>query len=88
MINDYGMSYSELAQNLPKLTKEQQNAIQQGTIYDWVEESQEVANKIYESVEVGEKLYYRYGYVWWDSVEHQLQKGGLRLARVLNDIFS
>ena len=88
MINDYGMSYSELAENLPKLTKNQQNAIQQGTIYDWVEESQDVANTIYESVEVGEKLYYRYGYIWWDAVEHQLQKGGLRLAMVLNDIFS
>lgn len=88
MINDYGMSYSELAQNLPKLTKTQQKAIQQGDVYDWVEESQKVANKIYESVEVGEKLYYRYGYVWWSTVEQQLQKGGLRLAMVLNDIFA
>jgi hypothetical protein len=87
MINDYGMSYTELAAKLPRLTKKQVKAIQKGDVFEWVEESQEVANQIYESVEVGEKLYYRYGYVWWDTVESQLQKGGLRLAKVLNGLF-
>lgn len=87
MIEDYGMSYTEIATSLPKLNKKQKMFIQEGTLYDWVEESQEVANKVYESVEVGEKLYYRYSYVWWGTVETQLQKGGLRLAKVLNDIF-
>lgn len=87
LIEDYGMSYTELASNLPRLSKKQKKYIQQGTIYDWVEESQDVANKLYDSVEVGEKLYYRYGYVWWNTVEQQLQKGGLRLAKILNKLF-
>lgn len=87
MINDYGMSYTELAASLPRLTEAQKKSIQQGGIYDWVEDSQDVANKVYDSVEVGEKLFYRYSYVWWDTVEIQLQKGGLRLAKVLNELF-
>lgn len=87
MINDYGMSYTELASNLPDLDKKQIKEIQKGDVLVWVEESQEVADRIYESVEVGEKLYYRYGYVWWSTVESQLQKGGLRLAKVLNGLF-
>jgi len=87
MIDDYGMSYTELAESLPSLTKAQKKFIQQGTIYDWVEESQEVANEVYKSVEVGEKLFYRYSYVWWGTVEKQLQKGGLRLAKILNEIY-
>jgi hypothetical protein len=87
MIDDYGMSYTEIATSLPKLNKNQKKFIQQGTVYDWVEESQDLANRVYDSVEVGEKLYYSYGYVWWGTVETQLQKGGLRLAKVLNDIF-
>lgn len=87
MIEDYGMSYTELAASLPRLTKAQKKFIQQGTIYEWVEESHDIANKIYESVEVGEKLFYRYSYVWWDTVEEQLQKGGLRLAKILNEIY-
>lgn len=87
LINGHGMSYSELSKTLPQIGKKQIKAIQQGGIYEWVEESQDVANQIYESVEVGEKLYYRYGYEWWGTVESQLQKGGLRLAKVLNEIF-
>ena len=80
-------SYTELAESLPRLTKAQKKFIQQGTIYDWVEESQDIANELYESVEVGEKLFYRYRYVWWGTVEKQLQKGGLRLAKILNEIY-
>ncbi|HET8737524.1 MAG TPA: S1/P1 nuclease [Pricia sp.] len=87
MIDDYGMSYTELATNLPELSKAEIRKIQKGDIYDWVEESQDLANEVYSSVEMGEKLYYRYSYVWFDTVERQLQKGGLRLAKVLNALF-
>ncbi len=87
MINDYGMSYTELATSLPELDKHEKRAIQNGTVLDWVVESQEIANKLYESVEVGEKLAYSYSYTWWGTVENQLQKGGLRLAKVLNELF-
>ena len=87
MIDDYGMGYTELAVNLPRLTAARKKAIQKGDIYDWVEESQDLANEVYETVKSGDKLYYRYSYVWWDTVEEQLQKGGLRLAKVLNELF-
>ena len=87
MIDAYGMSYSELAESLPRLSKKQEKAIQMGTVFDWVEESQDIANKVYDSVEEEEKLSYRYNYIWWATLEKQLQKGGLRLAKVLNDIF-
>jgi len=53
-----------------------------------VEEVQEVTNRVYASAESGEKLSYRYRYVWWDTVEEQLLVGGLRLAALLNTIYS
>ncbi len=87
MINDYGMSYTELATSLPELDSKEKKVIQEGSILDWVKESQEIATKLYGSVAVGEKLAYRYSYTWWGTVENQLQKGGLRLAKVLNGIF-
>lgn len=87
MIDDYGMGYMELSDNLPRLSKEQVKDIQQGNVYTWVEESQELVKKIYSSAEVGEKIGYRYSYDWWSTVEQQLQKGGIRLAVVLNDMF-
>ncbi|RTE51640.1 S1/P1 Nuclease [Arenibacter aquaticus] len=88
MINQYGMSYTELANNMTVLTKKQIEYIQKGDVYDWVEESQELANEIYDSVEAGEKLGYAYSYKYWRTVAQQLQKGGLRLAKVLDDLFS
>lgn len=87
MIDDYQMSYTELASSLPKLNKKEVLALQEGDLFTWVNETQDLANEVYKSVEVGEKLYYRYSYDWWATVEIQLQKGGIRLAKVLNDIF-
>ena len=87
LIDDYGMSYTELARSLPRWSREKIRQIQQGSVYDWVEEIQEVTNQVYASVEVGEKLSYRYRYDWWDTVEEQLLIGGVRLAAVLNDIY-
>lgn len=87
MIDDYGMGYTELADNLPRLSKEEIRAVQKGDVHDWVEESHDLANVLYASVEAGEKLGYAYGYKYWTLVEQQLQRGGLRLAKVLNELF-
>lgn len=87
LLNQNGMSFTEISAALPQLSKNQKKAIQEGVLIDWVEESHLIADELYDSVENGEKLYYRYGYVWWPTVEKQLQKGGLRLAKVLNDLF-
>ncbi len=87
MIDDYGMSYSELTQKLPRLSKSQLSMLQKGDVLDWVEESQQLANELYESVEIGEKLGYAYNYKYWKIVENQLLKGGVRLAKVLNSIY-
>lgn len=87
LIDDYGMSYTELARTLPRWSRDKVQQVQQGTLYEWVEEIQEVTNRVYASVEVGEKLGYRYRYDWWDTVEEQLLTGGLRLAAVLNGIY-
>ena len=87
MINFYDMSYSELAMNTKDLSKSQIKSIQNGKLLDWMYESREMANKVYASVEKGEKLGYSYMYKWMPEVLEQLQKGGLRLAKVLNEIY-
>ncbi|WP_029038557.1 S1/P1 nuclease [Salinimicrobium xinjiangense] len=88
MINDFQMSYTELAHNSDELTKEEIRRIQQGSVLDWMYESKALANKVYDSAEVGEKLGYEYMYKWFPVVHDQLQKGGLRLAKILNGIFA
>ncbi len=87
MIRDWKMSYVELADNSKDLSKEQIKAIEKGTIIDWVHDTHKLSKLTYESVKIGENLRYRYSYDHFDTVRTQLQKGGIRLAKLLNDIF-
>lgn len=88
MINFYQMSYTELAINTQDLTQNQISKIQNGKLLDWVYESRDLAESLYSGVENGDKLGYRYMYDQMPTVLSQLQKGGLRLAKILNDIYS
>ncbi len=87
MIESYNMSYTELAENTRDLTKAEKQQIASGTFEEWMYESKELSKKVYDSVEIGEKLGYRYMYDWFPVVQEQLQKGGIRLAQVLNEIY-
>jgi hypothetical protein len=87
MIDDWEMSYIELADNADDLSKIQIETIEKGTLIDWVNEVHIVTNEVYNSVEKGENLRYKYSYNHFGTVRTQLQKGGIRLAKVLNDIF-
>ncbi|MUP46363.1 S1/P1 Nuclease [Gramella sp. BOM4] len=88
MIDFYQMSYTELVINTRDLSKSERKEIQDGKLLDWVYESREMAEELYAGVENGEKLGYSYMYEHMPTVLNQLQKGGLRLAKILNDIYS
>lgn len=87
MIEDYNMGYDELAENADALSKNEIKAIQEGSIIDWVNETHAITKKVYASVEPNENLRYRYSYNHFKTVRSQLQIAGIRLAKVLNDIF-
>lgn len=86
MIESYGMSYSELANNMPHLSKKEREQIASGTHRDWMNESRVLIKDIYANTEVGQKLGYRYMYDYFGTVRTQLQKGGIRLAAMLNEL--
>lgn len=87
MIDDYNMSYTDLANNVEALSRKQITQIAEGSVVDWVNEVHQITKDVYNSVEVGENLKYRYSYDHFGIVRQQLQKGGIRLAKILNDIF-
>ncbi len=87
MINDFQMSFTELAGSTPNLTKEEVKAIRSGEVLDWMYESKALSEQVYDSAEMGEKLGYEYMYEWFPVVHRQLQKGGIRLAKILNEIY-
>jgi len=86
MINYYKMSYSELSDNRKRLSKEEIEAIKKGSLLDWVYESKVLAEKVYKSAGAGDNLTYKYMYNNFPVVRSQLQKGGIRLAFVLEQI--
>lgn len=87
MIEDYNMSYRELAYNTQKLSKPELAAIKNGNLLDWVYESRALCEDIYANTKIGEKLGYQYNYRYMNTLRMQLQKGGIRLAKILNNIY-
>ena len=87
MIESYNMSYSELAAASTQLSKEQMKQLQQGSLLDWVNESRKLCKDVYENTESGENLGYKYMDRYVNVVRSQIQKGGIRLAGILNDLF-
>lgn len=87
MLESYNMSYSELAKNAEYLTKKQVRFIQEGSVVDWVNDTQNLTKIVYGSVEEGENLHYAYSYKYLDVARTQLQVAGIRLAKVLNELF-
>ncbi len=87
MIESYNMSYSELAAASTQLSKEQMKQLQQGSLLDWVNESRDICKDVYANTESGENLGYKYMYRYVNVVRSQIQKGGIRLAGILNDLF-
>ena len=86
MIDDYGMSYTELAKNAEKLSKEDVKNIQEGSIVDWANDTHKLTRQVYANVTPNDNLRYQYSYEYMGVVRDQLQKGGIRLAKVLNDL--
>ncbi len=87
MIESWHMSYTELYRNAKTLSKAQIGAIEEGSVTDWMYESRELAIQIYSSASDEDKLGYRYSYKYLHTALDQLQKAGIRLAKVLNEIY-
>ncbi|WP_127845054.1 S1/P1 nuclease [Psychroflexus aestuariivivens] len=87
MIESYKMSYSELSKNLPVLGQTEIKLITKGDLLDWVADNRELTKKVYDSASQNDYLGYRYMYDWFDVLKLQLHKSGIRLAKILNEIY-
>jgi len=87
MIDSYQMSYTELAANVDKLSPQEIAEIQKGNILDWMYDVRVLTQDIYSNIKDGDKLSYEYMFKYMNPLRTQLQKGGLRLAALLNEIF-
>lgn len=79
-------SYTEYADVLNIHSTKTNNTLIQGNLLDWIYDSYQITNELYK-IEPESSLSYRYQYDHKLSMEEQLLKGGLRLGKLLNDIF-
>jgi hypothetical protein len=86
IIDKKGLSYTELATSIDHATKEEISDWQKGNPKDWAQECMGLRSQVYA---IGEKdnLSYQYMYKNWGLVQDQLEKAGVRLAGLLNEIF-
>ncbi len=80
-------SYTEYAEVLDIRDKKFNKNLADGNLNDWLFDSYQKAEDIYANVKAGDKLWYNYNYDYVSTLEGQLLKGGLRLAKVLNEVF-
>jgi hypothetical protein len=86
LVEGYDMSYSELVTNSPYLSKDEIKAIEKGSLSDWVTETHKLTKIVYASAEKGDNLRNEYAFKYLGLAREQMQKAGIRLAVVLNDI--
>ena len=80
-------SYTEYADVLNILSKKEVKKVQEGTLENWIFDAYTLSNNIYAEVKTNDELRYEYHYLNKQNVEQQLLKGGLRLSKVLNQIY-
>ncbi len=83
------LSYTEYIQVINFTTKQQRKDLQAAPISAWLFESYEISRKLYDEIkQPDQKLTYRYNFDHAQTLNEQLLKGGVRLAGVLNSVFS
>lgn len=84
----HNWSHTEWQNEIDRLTTEEQVAVVQGgNPSTWGKETYEIATEIYDTTPHNSNVEYNYIAKWTPVIEMQLEKGGLRLADVLNSIF-
>jgi len=88
LIDYQQLSYTEYAKAINHPSAIDLANWQNSTLKEAVYESYSICNKIYDNIKPDAKLSYRYNFEWIGTVNEQLLKGGIRLAKILNDIYA
>jgi hypothetical protein len=87
LIDFQQLSFTEYAAALNHISAQQRAEWQKAPISQWLFESNQIAEKLYTDTKPGEVLSYKYNFTHIGILNMQLQKAGVRLAGVLNQIF-
>ena len=88
LINFQQLSYTEYTSAINHTTAAQRAAWQKSGLKGWIYDSYLASEQVYASAAQDDKLGYEYNFKFVSTVNEQLLKGGVRLAGLLNEIFS
>jgi hypothetical protein len=88
LIDFQQLSFTEYAMAINHTTAGQRAEWQKAPISQWLFESNQIAEKLYIEIKPGDTLNYKYNFAHIDTVNLQLLKAGVRLAGLLNQLFS
>lgn len=80
-------SYTEWQQQLDRVSEQEAAEIAAGDPMSWLLETAAICSEIYAYTPEGSKISYDYVAKYTPVIERQLLRGGLRLARLLNEIY-
>ncbi|MBW8362177.1 MAG: S1/P1 nuclease [Kaistella sp.] len=86
LVDFQNYSFTEYSGVLDVKSKDEVKNIQAGTLEEWLYDSQKMANRIYSNSKSEASYSYDYNYKFQPLLERQLLYGGLRLAKMLNEI--
>lgn len=87
IIDDTKLSYTEFSTAINHPTKKQIKKWQESKVLDWAYESMELRDQVYD-LPADHEIGYRYQYENRDLLDRRLLMAGVRLAGVLNEIYS
>ncbi len=88
LIEDQKLSYTEYTKAINHANKTLVMNWQADDLSKWAFESYQISQNLYKQVKPDDKLSYRYSFENIATLNQQLLKGGIRLAGLLNRIFS
>ena len=83
----HNWSYSEWQREIDRLPRAQDRRIQRGSVEEWFSETVEICDGVYKAMPEGAKISYNEVAASAPLIEQQLLKGGLRLAKLLKEIY-
>lgn len=83
----HSWTFTEWADQLDRLSADSAAAEAAGNVDDWARQTAAIATDVYNYFPTGSRISYNQIAYWTPTVERQLLRGGLRLARILNAIY-
>lgn len=83
----HNWGYTEWQREIDRQPRKEDKKLQQGSVEEWFSETVELSKGVYKDMPEGAKISYDEVAKYAPLIEQQLLKGGLRLARLLEEIY-